>query len=439
MRLVPAFFKEKSIPPLATASFIAISSAYLVIFYFVFTGQYRMDFSSLYTASYVLHAGENPYQVLFRGYFPDIALLPANLNPPIILWLATPLIWLGFDAALWLWSFASLTLGVLGVRIVFKYAFPAEFYRKNQFYLYLLYFAFFPVAINTIIGQFGGILFFLTMYGYDALVEKKEVRAGLLWGILVSIKFFPGLLLLYSLSQKKYRTFIVMVATIALLLLIPWLCYGIIIYKHYVSMMSRVLWYGDSWNASFYGYLFRLWVDVSHYQKSWHWVKLSYVILFFLFLIFYLYQLGKQKDSSLKHKGFCLTLVMMLFMSPFGWMYYFSLLLFPLLLSWLEISSTPKPPRYLFLWLLAFFFLTFPTGYVMAARMESTLNAIGVYSFHFYGMLLLTSLIYNLKLNSCTRAILLQPYLQPVTLFIFAFSFLLFIVNFIVPVFAYLH
>ncbi len=126
----------------------------------------------------------------------------------------------------------------------------------------------------------------------------------------------------------------IMLTTVLLLSFIPWLVFGSTIYKQYFSMLTCVLWYGDSWNASLYGFLFRLFIDVHDKTQSLIAIKTVYIFLFFSLLFWYLKK-STGKSTALNHQPFCLTLIMMLLMSPFGWLYYFPLLILPVACVWI--------------------------------------------------------------------------------------------------------
>jgi alpha-1,2-mannosyltransferase len=277
---------------------LALLATYIILFYLIFTHQYRLDFSSLYSACQALCSHENPYRVLFTTYFPIVKKLPANLNPPFVLWLFTPFTKLNYDTAVIVWSILSFVLGLIGAGIAFNYAFSKDFLKKNKLYLYLIYLASFATIIDTAIAQLGALLLFLIMSGYHFYRQHNDYAAGILWGVAISIKLFPALLFFYALIQKRYRVCAGLAMVFLLSLLITFLIYGPPIYHHYFSMMRRVLWYGDSWNASIYGMIFRLFIDTSKAYNLAQ-IHLLYGALFAAFFIFYIKQLREIENKHL--------------------------------------------------------------------------------------------------------------------------------------------
>ncbi|WP_232220215.1 glycosyltransferase 87 family protein [Legionella tunisiensis] len=176
------------------AVLLILLSTYSVLFYFIFTYQYKLDFSSFYSAFQLFSNKQNPYQILYTTYLPTVKRLSANLNPPIVLWMLTPLLRLSYDLALIIWSAISLLLGLIGAHFSFKLAFPPDFMKKNWVSLYLMYLSLFATVMDTAIAQFGSILFFFIITGYYCYLKNKENSAGILWGVIIAMKFFPALL-----------------------------------------------------------------------------------------------------------------------------------------------------------------------------------------------------------------------------------------------------
>jgi hypothetical protein len=294
--------------------------------------------------------------------------------------------------ALIIWAVFSFILGIIGAFIVIYYAFSSSFLKKNRVYVWLFYFAFFPSVINIISLQFGSILLFFIMLGYYFYLNNRHYLAGLCWGIIIAVKLFPALLFCYVVQQKRFKVFWTMLFTLVIAFLIPLWMYGPIIYKQYYAMMKGVLWYGDNWNASIYGFLFRLFVDTKYLNLIEG--KLLYVFLFLLLFLGYVRTLGPKENNPPNHQPFCLTLVMMLLMSPLGWAYYFPLLIFPLALTWFVVLEqrefTIKP---LLIWFFSLFLINFPLDYVHTEKMTHFFARITFYSSYFFGLLLLTYLV----------------------------------------------
>jgi alpha-1,2-mannosyltransferase len=373
---------------------VVLCIIYTILFYFILSNHQKLDFSAFYSAPYALMQGKNPYRDLFTNYLIVNKALPANLNPPIVLWCLTPLVRFTYSTAVLIWSIFSVLLGLFSFAIMVRYAFSAEILQKYRVTLYLIYFAFFPTLMNVATLQFGTVLFFFIIVGYHFYLNNRDYSAGILWGSIIAMKIFPALLFFYVLKQGRYKVFCMMFITLLIAWLIPLLIYGPAIYNYYFSMLSHVLWYGDGWNASIYGFIFRLFID-PHNPYNLNLIEALYAFLFFILLLWYLKNLGPSKQKQVNHQPFCLTLAMMLLMSPLGWVYYFPMLIFPLILTWyIALEDECFSIKTMLLWFLSFFLINFPLDYVKTQRMpHDELIRISLFSTYFYGLLLLIFLL----------------------------------------------
>ncbi|AWN75338.1 glycosyltransferase family 87 protein [Legionella anisa] len=379
---------------------LVLLSFYCVLSFFIFKHYQRIDLSSFYYSTQAFLQGENPYRNFFTTYSPSIKILPANLNPPFVLWSFVFLARLSFSNALIVWFCFSLVLGIIGITITFRYAFSNQFLQKNYISLYLLYFAFFPTLMNFATQQFGCILLFFIMLGYYFYLNQRDYFAGILWGIIIAIKLFPALLFFYALKQGRKRVLVTMIVTLLIAVFLPVLSHGPMIYKHYFNMMNNVFWYGDDWNASIYGFIFRLFFGGEKLPNMSYLIPINlfYGVLFVILLLWYWRKMGPTESKPVNHQPFCITLAMMLFMSPFGWMYYFSLLIFPMMLTWfVALEEQKKSAKTMFIWLLCLFLINFPIDYLNSQDMPDLLVRISFFSSFFYGLILLIYLLSKRK------------------------------------------
>jgi hypothetical protein len=364
---------------------------YSLLFYLQINLHLRIDFTSFYTAAIAYSSNLNPFQDLVPSFLPATKL-PANLNPPAFLQLISPIIHLHFITALSLWFILSLLLGISGTLISFYLSTTKEHFKKNWPMFILLYLAMYPTIMNSSIGQLGGLVLFLTMAGYYFFLRQKDFWSGLFWGCLIAIKLFPGLLFLFVLSQKRYKVFSIMLLCCVSLSLIPLLTKGESIYFLYTHLLSQVFWYGESWNGSLFGFLVRIFVNADTHQGMYY-TQIVYYVLFVVMLFWYSKKLLLFKNKKMPHYAFCLTLIMMQLMSPFGWMYYFSLLMMPLTLIWQAINKQSSSIWNNMLWVLSLFLINAPLGNVQEHSMNHFIYKISIYSIYFYGLLLILYLL----------------------------------------------
>lgn len=364
---------------------------YCILYYFILNQKIRLDFSSFYSSAEALALGKNPYQMLYTSYFATVKKLSPNLNPPILFVFMSPLAIASYHTSLVVTTFLSLFLNLVSITLTYKLFFSPAFFKRHFITLYVLYFALFSTFANTAIVQLGSVIFFLLMSGYYCYRKNQFAIASMLWGILIAIKIFPALLFFYVLKQRRYKMLVLMGVTVIVMCLIPWLVYGPTIYSDYIKMLSRVRWYGDSWNGSIYGFLFRLFIDINDPAQKILLIQIIFSVLClgsFAYYLKALYSITTANDEH--HQQFCLTIVAMLLFSPLGWMYYFSILTLPLLYTWSQVNKNQTKISPVALWVLCLFCINFPIDYVRVKDMSTLIEKLTLHSFYFYGLLILS-------------------------------------------------
>lgn len=364
---------------------------YAAIFYLQTQNLILMDFSSYYSASEALNKGLNPYRVLTADFLPFNKKLPANVNPPALLWAVHSIGYLPHKIALLLWNTLNALLLCLNARLTYSFILKTH-NKPNPFTFTLIYFAIYANIMNIVIGQMGNLIAFCVLYGYIQCQKNHDYRAGFLWGSIAACKLFPFLLLFYGLMNRRYRLTLIMLLVALFWMVAPLFIYGSSIYINYNSMMQRVLWFGDNWNISLFGWLFRLGIDTNNTHQSVTWIKIAFIILFSGILMWYLHQLHTLVQHKKTFQGFLLTTVVMLFLSPFGWYYYGALILPAIFWLWYTYEDYPSH-KTLLLHYAMFCLLAMPIVYVTSQNMPNFLSKVTLFSYQTYGLMLLMYLM----------------------------------------------
>lgn len=365
-----------------------IGFLYLLLFYFVVTNQLRLDFYSFYQAAIEYSQNINPYHNLKASFLPTPIPVPVNLNPPLFLELMLPLTHLHYKAAAIVWTGLSITLGIIGALITFFLT--GTHSRKNCSLFLLIYLSMYATILNLSIGQVGNFLLFFIIAGYYFYLRQNNILAGVFWGVISTIKLFPALIIFFVISQKRYKTLGFMLGSSLLVMLIPLMTHGFSMYEHYVHLIPQINWYGDSWNASLQGFIYRLFGPIKGPAQQ-NLVKACTLSVFFVVLFWYIKKLIDLRANSPKnHQAFALTLVLMLLLSPLGWLYYFPMLLLPLMLTWQRQGTIKNQSSiHTALWVSCLFLINMPIGYIEVKTMHSFALKVSLYSSHFYGLVLL--------------------------------------------------
>lgn len=381
---------------------LIIILTYALFFHFYLNQQINVDFSSLYAASVAYQHHLNPYGTLDGSFLLNPDSLAINVNPPFHLLFFSPLTYFNYNTASLIWGFSSLFFGICGSLLSFYLTSSTAYFKSHKLTFVLMYLSCYATLMNTNLNQVAGFLLFLIMLGYFFYLRQNDHTAGLIWGLAASLKLFPALLLIFALSEKRYKTFVTMLLCLMISSSIPLYSQSIEIYLAYFKMLDSLLWYGNSWNASLYGFLFRQFGNFNLNENVLT-IKIGYYSLFIVILFWYKQKIERLKNTT--HAGFCLTLLIMLLLSPFGWMYYFTLLIMPLVLVYASFNQQKN--KYLSLWLACLFLLNTPIINIQTRYISVVVYKITVYSIYFYGLLLLIYLFLQ-----ATKNAMRMPYLD---------------------------
>ncbi len=357
---------------------------YIAFGWLIYEDVFLVDFTTFYTSAGALWNDVNPYQVLEYDLRGVTKKLPANLNPPIFLISFLPLYYFSYKTAEAIWFVILLILAISSLYLARTYGCTDYFWKRNHIYFKFIYITSFSTIMGLAIGQIGAFIAFWILLGYHFYQSKAYHRCALCWAYISACKFFPFVLLLFCIQQRKLRLAYWYIVYGLIFFSLPILLFGVDLFYNYTSMMSRVMWYGDSWNASFFGVIGRLFID-NHNTEIILWpYHIIWLIVATPILLTYLLQ--KQLSA---HFSFLLALVLMLLLSPFGWMYYFFLLFIVLL----NTAEKAERSNYLWLWFFTLALMNFPVDYIAELHQQGLLQRMLICSAHFYGLVLLLLLL----------------------------------------------
>ncbi len=318
------------------------------------------DFGKFYQSAQFFDQGKNIYTKIFlsqkettnSGIQTHIKQAAPDLNPPFFTLLVLPLGLLTYSSALLLWSALSIAGGILSIILLQK----ALKLNDPPIYLtlsfILAFFVYYPTFAVIQFGQVTLVLLPLVVAAWLSAKNKYLATAGILLGIVASLKIIFGLFLIYFLMRREWRATIAFIATIIICSLIPLLFFGTKSYVDYYQIIHHIHWYASNWNASLLGFLFRLFGShennasvfaIPHLANILFWL-LSIILL--LTFIKYLFPNNKLNQQTKLDLDFSMTLVVMLILSPLGWLYYFPFLLIPFVVC-VQLAQRSPHTRYL--------------------------------------------------------------------------------------------
>jgi len=329
------------------------------------------DFVQDYIASYSLRYGGALYGENITKLSKEMLGFSGieNFHPPFNALLFSPFSFLNYQTAYVVIGLISIILLLLINQLVVK-----GLNLGNEWFLNLMCFTFlwYPVFYCLGTGQSSMIIAACLISGWFCLRSEKEYVAGFLFAIATLIKLFPGLVLLYLFTNKKWRALFATVAFITIGITLTTSIVGFDNIKTYsINMVAKDI---DEWrnfvlNHSVSGMVVR----VFGHQTGWtepfiQLPKLTsfLIVLLDLGILFYtalkMMAMAKKKHADY---AFGLTIVAMLLLSPITWGHIFPVLILPICILLREYINEPSFLRLCVL-LIILFFLSLPD--VLIAR-----------------------------------------------------------------------
>jgi hypothetical protein len=277
------------------------------------------DFYGLYGSALALRRGENPY-----ADYP-------NLNPPAMIALLMPLTILSAVPAFWTWSLISIvTLGFVVTSSAHAVGMRDSIWPGG------LMFATTAVSVDLKLGQMGGIIAGLVTWAWLSDRQRRALQAGVALGIASYMKPFLAILLLYWLWRRQWRSLgWAAVAIVTMTGLGTWVA-GPASYLAWIDRLRQIEWMAHPLNASTVGLATRVFalapgrLFVSPMTiLSPAIVRLIVVTLDGVGALALLRLRGATVD-----RAWAILLLLSIWLSPLGWIYYLPITIGPLLALW---------------------------------------------------------------------------------------------------------
>lgn len=300
----------------------------------------RMKWLSICTLGYIMY-GLLAYIIAASLFHNDFSILSRtirigfdsgnfyitgfNLNTPFVNLVLSPLAHKLWPRSFIIWEFVSIGLLMLSIHLITRILplkNPLLFFSAALFSV--------PTFVNMVLGQLTApCLLLFTILWLDSRAGKN-IRPGILLGLLLSIKLFFGLFIFFFLAQRRWKLFAAAGLTFSIINFCIVVYYGIEPYFLYHKALSSVLWFGHAWNASLEGCLSRLFgLSKWPIYGLWHFPVIKQILYGILSISILSYLIKKSlKIKNISEFDFTFSLFScgMLFISPLGWVYYFPFL-----------------------------------------------------------------------------------------------------------------
>lgn len=388
---------------------------YLILIIAQSNNQKPGDFAKFYASAELFINGESIYSPVFRDlselgfeerYNISRFTLHPNLNLPFQTLIFVPFGLISYQPAFLLWSISSLLLGAVSVNLINNYIHEEFDVQIHKFILLLIFLIFFPTLTTFQLGQISILLFFLLTIAWISIQKNNPKAAGIILGIALSLKIFTGLFIIFFLIRRQWTLLKWYLGTFIMCNLISIFIFGYQEHLKYLSVLNSITWYGASWNASFMGYFSRIFggsenppiIPIPALTQI---LSLGFTIIT-IGIIYWAARPHDDEPNYIFDLSFSLTIISMLLISPLGWMYYFVILLIPLVVSWQVANINQKKLQKFFL-IVAWLCCTVPHPLVKSVEIDIAITFIWA-GFYFYGLILfllvIITQIYQAKQNS---------------------------------------
>jgi hypothetical protein len=260
----------------------------------------------------------------------------ANYHPPLTAILLWPLSFLSYKEVIIIWTLLSIILYFITWWLIFK---ELNIHLPLEYLLVFLGFSFcwHPFLLNIGLGQWSILIGFCIAICWICLRHDKNLLAGIILGLACLIRLTPGLLIVYLLFSKRWKTMVTTILVVIVGTLILALIIGpeeVIYYFTTVIPHDTSIFNTYPQNYSILGFLGKYFVNGD-------WVKpiiispipinflaLILDIVMLIILIRMLNRLPNDKENN--DIKFVLTIIAMFFISPVSWQHNLVLLTIPI-------------------------------------------------------------------------------------------------------------
>jgi hypothetical protein len=378
----------------------------------------KTDFALFHHSAENLLQGRSLYEPLPAGH-PlatrdpgEVGLPPTlpNLNPPFQTALFSPLGLLKIRTAYLAWTVVSLLCGILAAVLIGLKGIGIPGKLLGSLVTVNLLLFYFPTLMAVLMGQWPLVAFLFLTLAWLAWKEGRHSLAGAILGVLGGVKLFFGAFFLFFLARREWRASILFAAAGLVSVLLSILIAGPGSLLEYFGVLQGVDWFSASWNASSLGFVKRVFGEPGN-DPLFMLPLLASILgrvlcLVGVVLLIIMARRGRDQGPAkdLDDLAFSSCIVLMLLISPLGWVYYFPFLLIPLTVIWRVSLDLPGRGWTRSAVILAWLMSTTPrllvTKEALGGDPALILGWAGAYS---YALVLLGVLLWKLQGHSIRR------------------------------------
>jgi alpha-1,2-mannosyltransferase len=284
--------------------------------------------------------------------------------PPCLAIFLSPLAYLSFDTAAFVWLSINQCLFFSGVYLLFR-TISRKYSPVEAVVMIFVFMNFTPMFVDYLVGQCNGILFFFIAAGLYCYRSNKPIYAGVAIALACAMKVIPMLLLVYALWKRQFKVFLAGSLTLGLIFGYCLLFFDIRLLTWYIKfMMNQTLLNAFHDNHSLTGFFSRL---LTHSI----WVKgifdsptaASMCIILSSLLVLGVFLFSTRKKTQAKDpatlREYALAVITMLLLSKMATTLYLVMLLLPLGIMVKDMMDHAMSGKWLFFLIPAYAILAF--------------------------------------------------------------------------------
>jgi len=220
----------------------------------------KIDFEAYYNGALAFRYRFPIYQTMVdffkAGPYHYEGPLP-YVYPPFFVIFLSPLAYLGFNTAVFVWIFINQVFFFSGLYLLLR-TISRKYSCVEAVVMVFVFMNFTPLFVDYLLGQCNVILFFLIAAGFYCYRNDKPVYAGIAIALACVIKVIPLLLLFYTLWKRQFKVFLAGVLTLVSIFGYSLLFFDMKMFPWYIKfMMNQTLFNAYPDNHSLTGFFSR--------------------------------------------------------------------------------------------------------------------------------------------------------------------------------------
>jgi hypothetical protein len=296
---------KQSLTEIAVTAFWVVAGIVSVLAAWTGGRTRRSDFQMMWTSAHLWRSGTDPYSGVVAG---------ADLNPPVVVWILTPLAWFSPPVAFVLWTLFGWTCLAIAAWLIARESGAASGLTIMAAVLVTA-----GGTMATASGQLTWPLLLLVTLAWLADRHDRARGAGALIGLMAAVKLFFGLWLVDLLLRRAGRALAFAAGGVLVACLIGLAVHGPAGYASWLDALRRVTWAGRETNASLFGFWTR---ELSPARARLSWLVSAAIVAAAGLSVSW-----RAPDPDIR---WATLMISALLVSPLGWVYYVPLAIGPL-------------------------------------------------------------------------------------------------------------